>query len=178
MIEKIWKLTEKGITDDNGKVGSLEEVVNVLNDYHFILNDYLRENNKLREENEGLKKENKELRKYMYHAPQILSILLKENEVIKEDYKHHISELQGQIDTQKLINKSLKINEEYNKKAIQKLTVQKLEIRKWINDKISYLEKKYEFGQTEYKGCPMHNIQFGINILKELREYWEEQEND
>lgn len=64
------------------------------------------------------------------------------------------------------------------KKENEKLTVQKLEIRKWVNDKISYLEKKYEFGQTEYKGCPMHNIQFGINILKELQEYWEEQEND
>ena len=111
MIEKIWKLTEKGIKDYNGKVGSLEEVVEVLNTYHFIVNDYLRENNKLKQENE-------------------------------------------------------------------KLTVQKLEIKKWVNDKISYLEKKYEFGQTEYKGCPMHNIQFGINILKELQEYWEEQEND
>ncbi len=100
--------------------------------------------------------------------------LEKENEKLKRENEY----LQGQMDTQKLINKSLKINEEYNKKAIQKLTVQKLEIRKWINDKISYLEKKYEFGQTEYKGCPMHNIQFGINILKELLEYWEEQEND
>ena len=120
-------------------------------------------------------------RMYLPHAIHLadyLNILNKEQDEVKKGYEHHISELQGQMDTQKLINKSLKINEEYNKKAIQKLTVQKLEIRKWINDKISYLEKKYEFGQTEYKGCPMHNIQFGINILKELREYWEEQEND
>lgn len=58
MIDKIWKLTEKGVTDYNGKVGSLEEVVEVLNTYHFKVNDYLRENNKLREENEQLKQEN------------------------------------------------------------------------------------------------------------------------
>lgn len=58
MIEKIWKLTEKGVTDYNGKVGSVEEVVEVLNTYHFKVNDYLRENNKLREENEELKLDN------------------------------------------------------------------------------------------------------------------------
>lgn len=74
-----------------------------------------------------------------------------------------------------LLNELYKENEKL-KQEIQKLTVQKLEIRKWINDKISDLEKKYEFGQTEYKGCPMHNIQFGINILKELLEYSEEEE--
>ena len=67
---------------------------------------------------------------------------------------------------------------EYLEKESEQLKQEKNEIKKWVNDKISYLEKKYEFGQTEYKGCPMHNIQFGINILKELQEYWEEQEND
>lgn len=104
----------------------------------------------------------------------LLNELSEENEELKE----RVKQLQRRTDTQKLINKSLKNNEEYNKKSIQKLIVQKLEIRKWVNDKISYLEKKYEFGQTEYKGCPMYNIQFGINILKELQEYWEEQEDD
>ena len=136
-----------------------EEVIHLLNELH--------------EKNEELKAE-----RYAYLGEITLykgesTKRKKENEKLKQENK----KLQGQMDTQKLINKTLKINEEYNKKAIQKLTVQKLEIRKWVNDKISYLEKKYEFGQTEYKGCPMHNIQFGINILKELREYWWGQEN-
>lgn len=65
MIDKIWKLTEKGVTDYNGKVGSVEEVVEVLNTYHFKVNDYLRENNKLREENEKLKQENKRLKEIL-----------------------------------------------------------------------------------------------------------------
>ena len=127
--------------------------------------------NKLNDENEQLKtKHYKELRDEGLKIEE----LREQNEKLKKENK----KLQGQTDTQKPISKSLTINEEYNKKAIQKLTVQKLETRKWVNDKISDLEKKYEFGQTEYKGCPMHNIQFGINILKELCEYWEEQKND
>ena len=82
------------------------------------------------------------------------------------------------LNTQRLVVSDMEKENEELKKENKTLTVQKLEIRKWVNDKISDLEKKYEFGQTEYKGCPMHNIQFGINILKELREYWWEQEND
>lgn len=44
-----------------------------------------------------------------------------------------------------------------------------------IDKKIDKLEKKYEFGQNVVKtNCPMHNIQFGINVLKELRKELEE----
>lgn len=38
-----------------------------------------------------------------------------------------------------------------------------------IDEKIDELEKRYKFGQEVYKGCPMHNILFGINVLKELK---------
>ena len=38
----------------------------------------------------------------------------------------------------------------------------------WIDDKIDELEDKYEFGQ-KHGFCKMHNIRFGINILKELQ---------
>ena len=38
-----------------------------------------------------------------------------------------------------------------------------------IDKKIDELEKRYKFGQEVYKGCPMHNIRFGINTLKELK---------
>lgn len=89
-----------------------------------------------------------------------------------------VCEMLELLNTQRLVVSDMEKENEELKKENKTLTVQKLEIRKWVNDKISDLEKKYEFGQTEYKGCPMHNIQFGINILKELREYWEEQEND
>lgn len=37
-----------------------------------------------------------------------------------------------------------------------------------IDDKIEDLEGRYAFGQ-KYGVCPMHNIQFGINILNELQ---------
>lgn len=42
-------------------------------------------------------------------------------------------------------------------------------VLKLIEDKIQELEDQYKFGQEVYKGCPMHNIQFGINTLKELQ---------
>ena len=38
-----------------------------------------------------------------------------------------------------------------------------------IDRKINEMEKEYKFGQEVYKGCPMHNIRYGINTLKELR---------
>lgn len=38
-----------------------------------------------------------------------------------------------------------------------------------IDRKITELEKLYEFGQNEYSACPMNNILFGINTLKELK---------
>lgn len=42
-------------------------------------------------------------------------------------------------------------------------------VLKLIEDKIQELEDQYKFGQEVYRGCPMHNIQFGINTLKELQ---------
>lgn len=44
-----------------------------------------------------------------------------------------------------------------------------------IDKKIDKLEKKYEFGQNVVKtNCPMHNIRFGINTLKDLKKELQE----
>lgn len=43
-------------------------------------------------------------------------------------------------------------------------------VLKLIDKKIKKLEKIYEFGKKEYHACPMHNIQYAINTLKELRQ--------
>ena len=40
---------------------------------------------------------------------------------------------------------------------------------KTIDDNIKGLEKRYEFGQTKAGACPMHNIQYSINVLKDLK---------
>jgi len=38
-----------------------------------------------------------------------------------------------------------------------------------IDKKIEEIQKKYDFGQNVYKGCPMHNLLHSINTLKELK---------
>lgn len=38
-----------------------------------------------------------------------------------------------------------------------------------IDNNIIALEKLYEFGQTKAGACPMHNIQYSINVLKDLK---------
>lgn len=87
MIEKVWKLTEKGITDYNGKVGSLEEVVQVLNDYHFKQNQDLKNRNNLQSEIQNLKKENEELKKENERLKERVKQLQINNKVITKIYK-------------------------------------------------------------------------------------------
>lgn len=44
-----------------------------------------------------------------------------------------------------------------------------------IDKKMAEIQKQYDFGQNTYKGCPMHNLQYAINTLKELKSELENQ---
>lgn len=61
-------------------------------------------------------------------------------------------------DNNRLVNETAKVVAKYQRRALD-----------LIDDKIDELEKRYKFGQEVYKGCLMHNIRFGINVLKELK---------
>jgi hypothetical protein len=71
--------------------------------------------------------------------------LQKENEQLKAD-------------NNRLVNETAKVVAEHQRKVLD-----------LIDDKIDELEEQYKFGQEVYRGCPMHNIGFGINVLKELK---------
>ena len=67
------------------------------------------------------------------------------------------------------------VNEVYEN-SLNKLEEENKELQQFkqlvfdlIDRKINEMEKEYKFGQEVYKGCPMHNIRYGINTLKELR---------
>lgn len=105
MIEKVWKLTEKGIKDYNGKVGSLEEVVQVLNNYHFKQNQDLKNRNNLQSEIQNLKKENEQLKSNLKHELTVsksLRDIVKEQDKENKELKKRLSDLQkenyGNID--------------------------------------------------------------------------------
>lgn len=67
-------------------------------------------------------------------------------------------------------NKELKAKVDNKEVAVEVETCKVMEkIFDLIDKKIKELEDKYEFGRTEYRACPMHNIMFGINVLKELK---------
>ena len=70
------------------------------------------------------------------------------------------------LDLQDILNRLIKENKEL--KQFKQLVFD------LIDRKINEMEKKYKFGQEVYKGCPMHNIRYGINTLKELRKELEE----
>lgn len=65
--------------------------------------------------------------------------------------------------------KDLLMNSEpvIEQKQLQKLIYRA--VNNLIDEKIDELEERYKFGQEVYRGCPMHNIRFGINVLKELK---------
>ena len=63
----------------------------------------------------------------------------------------------------RLVNETAKIVAEHQRKVLD-----------LIDEKIDELEERYKFGQEVYQGCPMHNIRFGINTLKELKKELEE----
>ena len=81
---------------------------------------------------------------------ELLNNLIEENEQLKSD-------------NNRLVNETAKVVAEHQKKVLD-----------LIDEKIDKLEKRYKFGQEVYKGCPMHNILFGINSLKELKKELQE----
>ena len=69
------------------------------------------------------------------------------------------------------------INNETDKKYILALDLldllnthheENIKIKSLIDEKIDYLQRKYDFGQ-EQGFCPMHNIMHSINVLKEIK---------
>lgn len=83
---------------------------------------------------------------------ELLNSLNDENEQLKQENK----ELKAKVD-----DKEVAVEVECEK-LMQK-------VFDLIDEKVDELEKRYKFGQEVYKGCPMHNIRFGINTLKELK---------
>lgn len=104
-----------------------------------------------------------------------ISRLIRENNQIKTKinfYKKESGQLKEQLKDcqQKKQNiKDLLMNSEpvVEQKKLQKIIYRAVNIL--IDEKIDELEEKYRFGQEVYRGCPMHNIRFGINVLKELK---------
>lgn len=64
---------------------------------------------------------------------------------------------QLKADNNRLVNETAKVVAEHQSKVLD-----------LIDNKVEELEKRYKVGQLNY-GCPMHNIRFGINVLKELK---------
>ena len=54
-------------------------------------------------------------------------------------------------------------------KQCDALHEENIKVSSLIDEKINYLQKKYDFGQNVYHGCPMHNIMHSINVLKEIK---------
>ena len=100
---------------------------------------------------------------------EIYTVILGKNNEVKEIIDHskqdkHMSlgEFLKQVIEQDRLLKELK-NENKELKHFKQLVFD------LIDRKINEMENMYKFGQEVYKGCPMHNIRYGINILKELR---------
>ena len=104
--------------------------------------------------------------------------LIDENKQLKsinQDHKDHLADFyadydrlekeneQLKADNNRLVNETAKIVAEHQGRVLD-----------LIDEKIDELEKRYKFGQEVYKGCPMHNIRFGINTLKELKKELQE----
>ena len=117
--------------------------------------------NQFYNENEDLKTDISVLNRHYDEYANICAKLKKENVQLKQEL--------NDCQTKKQNIKDLLMNSEavVEQKKLQELIYNT--VFNIIDDKIKELEDKYEFGQTVYNGCPMHNIQFGINTLKELK---------
>ena len=91
-----------------------------------------------------------------YNKAEIDKIINRLNELYEENE-------QLKSDNNRLVNETAKIVAEHQRKVLD-----------LIDEKIDELEERYKFGQEVYQGCPMHNIRFGINTLKELKKELEE----
>lgn len=70
-----------------------------------------------------------------------------------EDYQSFVDSMQGD----EVVDRLNALHEENTK------------VLSLIDKKIDDLQKKYDFGQNVYQGCPMHNIMHSINVLKEIK---------
>lgn len=87
-------------------------------------------------------------------------------------YKHYVGRLRGGALYFSTKEHDMDIEIILNKQKTKLLCDKDIAIEKvctLIDEEIEILEEKYKFGQEIYQGCPMHNIQFGINTLKQLK---------
>ena len=115
--------------------------------------------NQLYYENEQLKEEFLKLK----HRHSLLHDECLDAECERDSLKKDVESLEKEneqlkADNNRLVNETAKIIAEHQGRVLD-----------LIDEKIDELEKRYKFGQEVYKGCPMHNIRFGINTLKELK---------
>ena len=61
------------------------------------------------------------------------------------------------------------LNQNRTVECLNALHEENTKVKSLIDEKIDYLQKKYDFGQNVYHGCPMHNIMHSINTLKEIK---------
>lgn len=185
MTEKRFFGTAKGhrehIIDCTGRLYSDSEVVDMLENYEKENEGLNAKNKVLRKEIERLKTQNEDI---LYNNAKNMELLEKENKQLKQSYKEFEDECQSTFnamsrkqndlyrknfklkeeneelksDNNRLVNETAKIVAEHQRKVLD-----------LIDEKIDELEGRYKFGQEVYKGCPMHNIRFGINVLKELK---------
>ena len=142
-IEKdgVWKEGYRG-TYGEFDLDKITVLLNRLND----------ENQRLKIKNRGLQSE-LEIRKADVDYANKISVELFDE---CKQYKKENEELKS--NNNRLVNETAKIVAEHQRKVLD-----------LIDDKIDELEEQYKFGQEVYRGCPMHNIGFGINVLKELK---------
>lgn len=126
--------------------------------------------NELNDECDFLKIENESLEDGAQKYVELYHKSLKENEQLKEQLKDCQQKKQNVKD---LLANSEPVVEQ---KKIQELIYQV--VINLIDEKIEELEGWYKFGQEVYHGCPMHNIRFGINTLKELKKELKEDDRD
>ena len=114
--------------------------------------------------------DNENGKEYRYLIDDEFLKLLNELHEEKEQLKSRINDYDVALKTlQDLTERKLKENEQL-KEENNELKQFKQMVFDLIDKKINEKEKKYKFGQEVYRGCPMHNIRYGINTLKELRE--------
>lgn len=141
-----WKYTlipiyEKG---EYNKAG-IDEIINRLNELY-------KENEQLKKQLECSREEANDYCEELMGKDEFIRLYKRQrDDALKEN-----KELKS--DNNRLVNETAKIVAEHQGRVLD-----------LIDENIEELEGQYKFGQEVYRGCPMHNIGFGINTLKELK---------